>query len=186
VTFFVHVLLLVKTEEIWEAFFFKMIEIDGSCGEGGGQVLRTAVSFSAVVGGTCPGMQHKGGPREAGPDGAASLICSGRCRIVRGGGGGGFFGFGRGCFFPRKDTRRKLLFRRRDRRLCHACSAVSYAACFFAPGRVSIEVCGGTDVRWSPSVDYIIHVFLPVIHKFGCSSSISLLKRVIILQAAEG
>lgn len=45
---------------------------------------------------------------------------------------------------------------------------------FFAPGKVSVQVRGGTDVKWSPSIDYLRHVFLPLIAKFGCRASVDL------------
>jgi RNA 3'-terminal phosphate cyclase (ATP) len=44
-------------------------------------------------------------------------------------------------------------------------------------GPVSLEVHGGTDVQWSPSVDYFRQVFLPALHYFGARASLDLRRR---------
>jgi RNA 3'-terminal phosphate cyclase (ATP) len=42
---------------------------------------------------------------------------------------------------------------------------------------VSLEVHGGTDVQWSPSVDYFQHVFLPALRSFGAEATLELRRR---------
>jgi RNA 3'-terminal phosphate cyclase (ATP) len=48
---------------------------------------------------------------------------------------------------------------------------------FHATGPLNIHLCGGTDVRWAPSWDYFAHVFLPLISKIGIKTETQLLKR---------
>ncbi len=47
----------------------------------------------------------------------------------------------------------------------------------FAPGRVELEITGGTDVRWAPPVDYLGLVALPVLEKIGYASKLELARR---------
>ncbi|MEE8402740.1 MAG: RNA 3'-terminal phosphate cyclase, partial [Candidatus Hydrothermarchaeaceae archaeon] len=47
----------------------------------------------------------------------------------------------------------------------------------FSRGGVELDVRGGTDVRWSPPVDYVKHVLLPVLKKMGVGADIEVIKR---------
>lgn len=40
-----------------------------------------------------------------------------------------------------------------------------------------IQITGGTDIPWAPSVDYIIHVTLPLLEKMGYKANINIIKR---------
>jgi RNA 3'-phosphate cyclase len=42
---------------------------------------------------------------------------------------------------------------------------------------ITIKLIGGTDVRWSPSCDYFKHVFLPLLQQFGIQVKITLEQR---------
>ena len=47
----------------------------------------------------------------------------------------------------------------------------------FADGPVKITVRGGTDVRWSPSVDYLENVNLPILRMMGYKAKTKLIRR---------
>jgi RNA 3'-terminal phosphate cyclase (ATP) len=47
----------------------------------------------------------------------------------------------------------------------------------FASGRVEFELTGGTDVRWSPTIDYVQLVVLPMLQLMGYSASIQVQRR---------
>jgi len=47
----------------------------------------------------------------------------------------------------------------------------------FTPGVVKLDVTGGTDVRWSPTIDYMKYVALPVLKKMGYEATISFTRR---------
>jgi RNA 3'-phosphate cyclase len=47
----------------------------------------------------------------------------------------------------------------------------------FAPDPVNISLIGGTDVRWSPSVDYIQNVTIPLLEKMGYKIKLELIGR---------
>jgi RNA 3'-terminal phosphate cyclase (ATP) len=46
-----------------------------------------------------------------------------------------------------------------------------------AEGPISLQVRGGTDVQWSPTVDYFRFVFLPALRLFGAKVDFELLQR---------
>lgn len=47
----------------------------------------------------------------------------------------------------------------------------------FAPNPVDLDLTGGTDVRWSPTIDYVRLVFLPMVRSMGCSATLTLHRR---------
>ncbi len=56
-----------------------------------------------------------------------------------------------------------------------------YQACLLAVHTIkkplTISLIGGTDVRWAPSWDYFTHVFLPTLHKLGITTKPHLIQR---------
>lgn len=47
----------------------------------------------------------------------------------------------------------------------------------FSQSNTQLEIIGGTDVSWSPPIDYIKNVTLPVLMKMGYNSEITLIRR---------
>jgi len=50
-------------------------------------------------------------------------------------------------------------------------------AAAFVPDKLEIDVTGGTDVRWSPTIDYMRFVKLPMLDKMGCEYQLKVLRR---------
>ena len=50
-------------------------------------------------------------------------------------------------------------------------------AAAFAAGPLSFELTGGTDVRWSPSIDYLRLTQLPLLHLMGYEATVQLQRR---------
>src|SRR5207245_10188311 len=46
-----------------------------------------------------------------------------------------------------------------------------------APGTVEVEITGGTDVKWSPPIDYLRLVTLPLLDRMSAHASILILRR---------
>ena len=154
-----------------------MIEIDGSTGEGGGQVLRTAISLSAVTeepirivniraGRPNPGLskQHVTSVQAVAAlsDARVDGLCLGAKEIEFHPGAllGGRFRFDigtagsvslvvLGCLLP---------------------AAMSKSG-------VDMTITGGTDVKWAPPIDYITRVHAPIARKFGLECSTELISR---------
>ena len=154
-----------------------MIEIDGSFGEGGGQVLRTSVALAAVLqkeirvfniraGRAEPGIrpQHMTGVK------AAAQLCSAETK-----------GFEVGST--------ELVLKPGKLRSGHFAFDVGTAGSVtlvlqtlmpilaFAPGKVTLEIAGGTDVKWSPPIDYVSFVLVPLLQTIGYSAVLECLKR---------
>jgi RNA 3'-terminal phosphate cyclase (ATP) len=154
-----------------------LIHIDGSYGEGGGQIIRTAVALSAVTGTDVtisnirsirpkPGLkaQHMSaimtvaemtGARISGlkPGSTELTFCPGNIS-------GGHYNIDIG-------TAGSITL------LLQCLVPVASAA----QGPVTLDITGGTDVAWSPPVDYTAFVLLPVLSVMGLKCSIELHRR---------
>ncbi|WP_202319149.1 RNA 3'-terminal phosphate cyclase [Archaeoglobus neptunius] len=154
-----------------------MIEIDGSYGEGGGQILRTAIALSCVTGEAVrivriranrpkPGLaaQHLRGIE------AAKMISGAEVEGLRP-------GSTEVIFKPGK-------IRGGDVRV-NIGTAGSITLIFqsillplvFAEQRSTVTVTGGTDVAWSPPVDYFRHVTLRALRDMGLDCHVKVLRR---------
>ena len=152
-----------------------MIEIDGSFGEGGGQILRTALSLSAVIGQQVkisnirarrprPGLA----PSHMTSIEAVAELCDAEVDNL-------FAGSKEIVFKPGQLTGGSFEF---DVGTAGSISLVIQSCLLPAAlsrSRVSLTVKGGTDVNWSPLIDYMRLVHLPILARFGpcCDLEIS-------------
>ncbi len=144
-----------------------MIEIDGSHGEGGGQLLRMAVALSALTrtpvavdriraGRPNPGLaaQHVTALRAVAELASAQVegleVGSARMTFAPGDLVGGEHAFDVG-------TAGSVTL------VLQACLPVAFAA----SGSTRLRIVGGTDVKWAPPLDYFARVFLPWIRRLG-------------------
>ena len=154
-----------------------MIEIDGSHGEGGGQILRTSLAFSAVLvepvrilkirsGRPNPGLA----PQHVTSIEAVAELCNAETEGV-------FPGSTELAFKPGQLTGGDYAF---DVGTAGSISLIIQSCLVPAAvskSRVTLSVKGGTDVRWSPPIDYMRLVHLPVLSKFGAHSYVELESR---------
>ncbi len=154
-----------------------MIEIDGSYGEGGGQILRTTLALSTLLLKSVrifnirarrsnPGLQaqHLTGVK------ALAELCNAELQ-------GAFKGSKELVFKPRERRCGKFRF---DIGTAGSISLVIQAilpALIFAPCRTIVEITGGTDVAWSPPIDYVKNVLLPILSRMGVKASIEVRRR---------
>lgn len=154
-----------------------MIQIDGSHGEGGGQILRTSVALSALTmrpvkvtniraGRERPGLRNQ---HIAGIELTARLVDADTAGL--------------------SEESMEIEFRPRNRRggkfvydigTAGSISLVLQAvipAAAFAPEQVEFEIRGGTDVAWSPPIDYMKNVFVPMVRHLGINLSIDVVRR---------
>lgn len=151
------------------------VHIDGSQGEGGGQVVRTALALSAVLGRPVeiariragrrnPGLQaqHLTGVRALAEISGAAVTGaepgSTALRFAPGPLHGGSYRFHVGT--------------------AGAISLVLQAVLVplaFASEKAAIRITGGTHVPWSPPIHSVSDVLLPALAEFGLSASIALL-----------
>lgn len=154
-----------------------MLCIDGSLGEGGGQVLRTAAALSAVTGESMkissiranrrnPGIM----PQHLSAINAVAELCDGRLE-------GAKIGSQELEFIPGNIREGRLNI---DVGTAGSVTLVLQALmipAMHAPGPVDLSVRGGTDVSWSPSIDYLRHVTLPLLAGYGYRANLDLVGR---------
>lgn len=154
-----------------------MIEIDGSSGEGGGQILRTSIALSAVTGEPVritdiragrpnPGLapQHMASVEAVAAlsDATVEGLAPGAMEIVFRPGEllGGVHEFDVGTAGSVSLVLQSCL-------LPAALSRTTTA----------ITVRGGTDVRWSPPIDYLVRVHARVAEGFGARCALEVVSR---------
>jgi RNA 3'-terminal phosphate cyclase (ATP) len=153
------------------------MKLDGSYGEGGGQILRTAVALSAVTGEPVeinnirknrpkPGLsaQHVKAVE------SAAALCDGKVS---------------GCALHSTSltfTPGKIKGGIYDIDIGTAGSITLILQCLMpiamhSPDTVILKISGGTDVSWSPTIDYMRFVTLFVLSRMGYDGSINLVRR---------
>ena len=144
-----------------------MIEIQGDLLEGGGQILRTALALSALTEKAVrivkirekrpnPGLQ----PSHLIAAKAVAAICNAETT-------GLIQGARELTFKPRGRVGGRFSF---DVGTAGSIPLILQAllpAAAYAPAALEFELTGGTDVRWSPSIDYLRLVQLPLLHQMG-------------------
>lgn len=153
------------------------MEVDGSFGEGGGQILRTSIALGALlnepielynirVNRPKPGLanQHLAGIR---------ALRDMTCGEVT----GAEIGSTRVGFYPgRLGSGRYVIDTGTAGSITLILQALFIPAIFSQEG-VELDLRGGTDVRWSPPVDYVGHVFLPALRMMGINAELEVVKR---------
>ncbi len=158
-----------------------MLVIDGAYGEGGGQIIRTAVTLAAILSQPLrlenirarrkkPGLaaQHLTAVR------AAAQVCAARLR-------GDSLGSTQLTFEPQQpplaDDYHFDVAAAREGGSAGATSLVLQTALLpliFAHGTSEVIIKGGTHVAWSPSFHYIQDVYLPTLADLGLAATATL------------
>ena len=154
-----------------------MIEIPGDMLEGGGQIIRTSISLAALTGEAVhitkirhkrpnPGLQ----PQHVTATKALASFCDAQTEGL-----------------TQRST--ELYFRPRERKsgrfrfdvgTAGSISLVLQAlmpALAFAPDYVELEITGGTDVKWSPPIDYVRFIILPTLRLMGYETNLTVHSR---------
>lgn len=154
-----------------------MIEIDGSFGEGGGQIVRTAVALSAVTGKAVRIARIRQGRSKPGLAAQHAQALRALAAICDAGTSGATPGSSEIIFTPGK-----IRGGRHRIEIGTAGSVTLLLECLLpallsADGPSSLQIQGGTDVQWSPAIDYFKKVFLPALSTFGAKVSLEVLQR---------
>jgi len=154
-----------------------MIEIDGSRGEGGGQILRTSIAMAAV---TCEPVRIRNirvnrpnpglAPSHVTSIEAVARLCDGEVDNL-------YQGSKEITFKPGRLTGGRFEL---DVGTAGSISLVLQSCLIpasLSKSRVVMEIMGGTDVKWSPPIDYMRLVHMPMLNMFGPSCDIEVLTR---------
>ena len=154
-----------------------MLEVDGSHGEGGGQLLRMAIALSVLteqpirVARIRAGRKNPGlAAQHATAVGALAKMCDAEVDGLR-------IGSSTITVQPGKIRPGAYSF---DVGTAGSVTLVLQAlipVAAAAPGPVRLRVVGGTDVPWSPPADFFARVFLPLLRRVGGRVEVEVMRR---------
>jgi RNA 3'-terminal phosphate cyclase (ATP) len=154
-----------------------MLEVPGDLLEGGGQIVRTTIALAALTGNPVkitkirdkrpnPGLQAQHVVAVK----AVAAICNAETA-----------GLNQGSqeltFTPHGRAAGRWSF---DVGTAGSIPLILQAlmpAAAYAPTKVEVELTGGTDVRWSPTIDYVRLIELPILQLMGYRATIQLHRR---------
>lgn len=154
-----------------------MIQVDGSYKEGGGQIVRTATSLSAFTGKQVKILNIRAGRSNSGlrpqhVKGVETLakLCDAEVE-------GDEVGSEKLKFFPSELKPKDL-----EVDIGTAGSVTLLLQSLLFPlahleEEVNIQMVGGTDVKWSPPVDYLGKVLLPILNDHGYNAALEVERR---------
>jgi len=155
----------------------KMIELDGSYGEGGGAIVRVALALSTLTGKEFKVSKIRLGRKVSGLKAqhlmaikALKEICGAETSSVELGSNELWFKPGKikkGVFEIDIGTAGSITL------LLQAL----LLPCMFGPGKVTLKIKGGTSGKWQASVDYLQNILLPHLRKFVEKISVKILRR---------
>ncbi len=153
------------------------VVIDGGMGEGGGQILRTSIALAAILGVRLKIINIRAKRRNPGLQRQHITAVKAVAALSNAKVEGLKLGSTTLVFEPRGLRGGKLRF---DIGTAGSVTLVLQAllpVAAFAPEPVEIEIRGGTDVPWSPPVDYVRLVLKPLLEKFGYRFDIEVRRR---------
>ena len=149
-----------------------MIEIDGSYGEGGGQILRTAVSLSSLTKKPVLITNIRANRPNPGLNYQHVIAIKSTAELCKADVNGLKKGSCEVDFHPNELRGGKFHF---DIMTAGSATLVLQACLLpslFSTEGTEFKITGGTDVKWSPPIDYFRFVFAPLLHKMGADVGI--------------
>jgi len=154
-----------------------MIEIDGSYGEGGGSIVRVSTALSSLslkpvhIKNIRANRPKTGlAPQHLNAIKALAKLTDANLKGLE-------IGSNELFFYPNDLKSGKFKV---DIKTAGSITLVLQAFMIpagFSPSKVEITLKGGTDVRWSPSADYLENVTLPILKKVGYDMIIDIIRR---------
>lgn len=154
-----------------------MLEIDGSYGEGGGQILRNTVAFSVITNKPIKVINIRKKRPNPGIKAQHYIAIKSIKDIFNAEVQGLEIGSSELIFKPGKIKPGIYNF---DLGTAGSITLVFQAiilACSNSKEQITVNLCGGTDVNWSPSWDYFNNVYIPLINKIGVNVTPQLFSR---------
>jgi RNA 3'-terminal phosphate cyclase (GTP) len=155
-----------------------MIKLDGAYGSGGGALVRTALALSTLTGKPFAVDNIRAGKGDGGGLKAQHLhaikalkeICNAKTSEIE-------IGTKEFWYHPEKIKRGKYSI---DIETAGSISLFLQAIilpCLFAPGKITLNIKGGTCGKWQASVDYLQNVLIPHLQRFVDKIELKVLKR---------
>ena len=144
-----------------------MIEIDGSYGEGGGQILRTALALSCLTGKAFRIFDIRKGRKKPGLMPQHLVAVRAAATVAGAGVEGDSAGSMRLCFVPGAVRSSDFQFDIGTAGSVPLVLQTVIPPLLFAEGRSTVVLTGGTHVPFSPSYHYLAEVFAPMLARLG-------------------
>lgn len=158
-----------------------MIAIDGSYGEGGGQILRTSLALAALTGRPLRMENIRAGRKNPGLAAQHLTAVRAAAQVCRAEVEGDTLGSRTLIFRPTAPPQPgEYTFDVREARQGGSAGAVSlvfqtiHLPLSHATGESQVTLRGGTHVPWSPPVHYLLHIYLPTLAQLGYQARLDL------------
>jgi RNA 3'-phosphate cyclase len=154
-----------------------LLEIDGSYGEGGGQILRNAIAFSTILKKPVKIINIRANRPNPGIKPQHYMVIKGIKKLCNAETKNLEIGSPNLTFIPGEFKGGDYKF---DIGTAGSITLIFQAlilASLKSENRINIRLIGGTDVKWSPPWDYFKHVFIPIIKRIGVIVDVELIKR---------
>ena len=155
-----------------------ILEIDGNYGEGGGQILRSSLSLSAILQRPIHINSIRAGRKKPGLAPQHLTCVNAVAAITNAEVIGGQLGSQTLTFCPQEISGGNYTFDVADIRPSAGALSLVFQSIVlplsFAKVPSTVTLRGGTHVPWSPTVHYLQEIFIPMAAKFGFEGSIQL------------
>jgi len=154
-----------------------MIHIDGSFGEGGGAIIRTATALSALIGKSIHITNIRANRPKKGLAPQHLTAVKVLSRLTSASYSGLYLGSSEIYFKPGPISGGNYHI---DIKTAGSTTLVLQSLMIpsmFADSPVNLVIKGGTDVKWSPLIDYFKNITLPILRSLGYQANIDLIKR---------
>jgi RNA 3'-terminal phosphate cyclase (ATP) len=154
-----------------------LLEIDGSFGEGGGALVRIATALAALTSTPIRIYNIRANRPKKGLSYQHLTAIKALAKLTKAKIQGAKLGSMEIKFTPQRIKGGNFYF---DVKTAGSIGLVLQALMIpaaFAQDKTTFKIRGGTDVKWSPPIDYIKNVTLPLLEKMGYKGKIKLLKR---------
>lgn len=152
----------------------RLLRIDGSFGEGGGQILRSALTLSLLTGRAFEIDKIRAGREKPGlrPQHLAAIQAA---RKISGATAeGAFLGSGHLLFSPGPVKQGKYHFSIGTAGATSLVLQTIFLPLAFASGPSKVIITGGTHTSWSPCFHYLDEIWLEFLRKMGINAKLSL------------
>ena len=144
-----------------------LIQIDGSYGEGGGQILRTALALSAILKKPFTISHIRSKRKNPGLQAQHLEAVEALARITEAQTEGVKFGSQKITFIPQEIRPGKYQFEVRTAGSVTLLLQAIFLPLCLSKGISRVTLIGGTHVQWSPSFHYFSEVLLPTLERIG-------------------
>lgn len=154
-----------------------MIEIDGSYGEGGGQIVRTAVALSGVTRKPVRIFNIRANRPKPGLAAQHTKAIETVKLLTNADVKGASAGATDFSFAPGENAGGNFEIDIGTAGSITLLLQCALPVAIFSSRPTELKITGGTDVTWSPPFDFFRHVFLPLLAEMGAEASVELLRR---------